>query len=56
MYGLLGSDIWRRYNNLNIWNLRVQTNQNIEKNAYKFVQVKFFAMHIKSKYFCIYLQ
>ncbi len=24
MYGLLGSDIWPRYNYLKIWNLRVQ--------------------------------
>ncbi len=38
MYGLLGSDnIWTRYNYLNIWNLRVQKNQNIEKIAFKVV-------------------
>ncbi len=47
MYGLLGSDnIWPRYNYLKIWNLRVQKNQNIEKIAFKVVQIKFFAMHI----------
>ncbi len=51
MHGLLGPDnIWPRYNYLNIWNLRVQKNQNIEKITFKFVQMKFLAMHItKSK-------
>ncbi len=47
MYGLLGYDnIWPRYNYLKIWNLRVQKNRNIEKIAFKFVQMKFLAMHI----------
>ncbi len=46
MYGLLGSDyIWPR-DNLNIWNLRAQKNQNIEKIAFKGVQMKFLAIHI----------
>ncbi len=54
--GLLGSDnIWPRYNYLKIWNLRVQKNLNIEKIAYKVVQIKFLAMHITNqKYFSIY--
>ncbi len=44
MYGLLEYDyIWLRYN-LNIWNMRVQKNVNIEKIAFKVVQMKFFAM------------
>ncbi len=47
MYGLLGSDnIWLRYNYLKIWNLKVQKNLNLEKIAFKVVQIKFFAMHI----------
>ncbi len=48
MYGLLESDnIWTRYNYLKIWNLSVQKkNRNIEKIAFKFVQMKFLAMHI----------
>jgi len=47
MYGLLGYDnIWPRYNYLKIWNLRVQKNLNIEKIAFKVVQIKFLAMHI----------
>ncbi len=47
MYGLLGYDnIWPRYNYLKIWNLRVPKNQNIEKIAFKVVQMKFLAMHI----------
>ncbi len=50
MYGLLGSDkIWPRYNYLKIWNLRVQNNQNIEKIAFKVVQMKFLAMHITNQ-------
>ncbi len=45
MYGLLGKDnIWPRYNYLNIWNLRVQKNLNIQKIAFKVVQIKFLAM------------
>ncbi len=40
MYGLLGLDnIWQRYNYMNIWNLRVQINQNTEKIALKVVQI-----------------
>ncbi len=47
MYGLLGSDIWPRYNYLKIWNLRVQNKKrNIEKITFKVVQIKFLAMHI----------
>ncbi len=47
MYGLLWYDnIWLRYNYLKIWNLRVQTNLNIKKTAFKVVQIKFLAMHI----------
>ncbi len=50
MYGLLGQDnIWPRYNYLKIWNLRVQKNLNIEKIAFKVVQMKFLAMHITNK-------
>ncbi len=50
MYGLLGSDnIWQRYNYLKIWNMRVQTNLNIEKITFKVVQIKFLAMHITNK-------
>ncbi len=50
MYGLLGYDnIWPRYNYLNICNMRVQKNLNIEKIAFKFVQIKFLAMHITSQ-------
>ncbi len=46
MYGLLGSDnIWPRYNS-KIWNLRAQKNLNIEKIAFKVVQIKFLAIHI----------
>ncbi len=54
MYGLLGSDnIWPRCNYLKIWNLRVQKNRN-KKNAFKVVQMKFLAMHIKMKFWYIY--
>ncbi len=43
MYGLLGSgNIWMRYNDLNI----ESEGLNIEKIAFKFVQIKFLAMHI----------
>ncbi len=34
---------------LKIWNLRVQKNQNIEKIAFKVVQIKFLAMHITNQ-------
>ncbi len=50
MYGLLWWDnIWLRYNYLKIWNLRVQKNLNIEKIAFKVVQIKFLAMHITNQ-------
>ncbi len=50
MYGLLGYDnIWPRFNYLKIWNLRVQKNLNIEKIAFKVVQMKFLAMHITNQ-------
>ncbi len=46
---LLGSDnIWLRYNYLKI-NLRVRKNLNIEKIAFKVVQMKFLAMHITNQ-------
>lgn len=34
---------------MNIWNLRVQTNQNIEKIAFKFVRIKSLVMHITNQ-------
>ncbi len=34
------------YTSSEIWNLRVQKNLNIEKIAFKVVQMKFLAMHI----------
>ncbi len=34
---------------MKIWNLRVQINQNIEKIAFKVVQIKFLAMHIANQ-------
>ncbi len=34
---------------LNIWNLRMQKNLNIEKIIFKFVQMKFLAMHITNQ-------
>ncbi len=50
MHGLLGSDnIWSRYNYLNIGNLRVQINLNIDKIAFKVVQILFLAMHITNQ-------
>ncbi len=50
MYGLLWyGNIWRRYNYLKIWNLRVQKNLNIEKITFKVVQMKFLAMHITNQ-------
>ncbi len=53
MYGLLGSDnIWQRYNYLKIWNLRVQKNLNIEKLAFKIVQMKCLAMLITKQKLC----
>ncbi len=56
MYVLLGYDnICPRYNYLNIWNLRVQKNQNIEKIAFKIVQIKFLAMHITKQKLRFYI-
>ncbi len=53
---LLGYDyIWLRYNYLKIWNLRVQQNQNIEKIAFKVVQIKFLEMHITNQKFSFYI-
>ncbi len=53
MYGLVWSDnIWLRCNYLKIWNLRVQKNLNIEKITFKFVQIKFLAMHITKQKIC----
>ncbi len=55
MYGLLGWDnIWPRYvtTNVNVnllENLRVQKKLNIEKIAFKVVQMKIFAMHIANQ-------
>ncbi len=34
---------------MKIWNLRVQKNLNIEKIAFKVVQMKFLAMHITNQ-------
>ncbi len=57
MYGLLGYDnIWPRCNYLKIWNLRVQKNLNIEKIAFKVIQMKSLAMHITNHRIKIYLQ
>ncbi len=49
--------IWLRYNYLKICNLRVQKNLNIEKIAFKVVQMKFLAIHITNQNeVLIYLQ
>ncbi len=45
---------WSRYNYLRIWNLRVQKNPNIEKIAFKVVQMKFLAIHITNQSFDIF--
>ncbi len=42
-------NIWPRYNYLRIWNLRVQKNLNIEKIAFKVVQMMFLAVHITNQ-------
>ncbi len=56
MYGLLWSDnIWLKYNYLKSWNLRVQKHLNIEKIAFKDVQIKFLAMHITNQKLCFYI-
>ncbi len=45
---MLGKEnIWPRYNYLKIWTQRVQ--KNIEKIAFKVVQMKFLAMHITNQ-------
>ncbi len=50
MYGMLDRTIFGpRYNYLNICNLRVQKNLNIEKIAFKVVQMKSLAMHITNQ-------
>ncbi len=50
MYDLFEYDtICPKYNYLNIWNLSVQINLNIEKIAFKVVQMKFLAMHITNR-------
>ncbi len=38
-----------QYNYLKIWNPRVQKIPNIEKIAFKIVQMKFLAMHITNR-------
>ncbi len=56
MHGLLGSDnIWRRYDYLKIWNMRVQKHLNTEKIIFKVVQMKL-AMHLTNLKlsFCIF--
>ncbi len=49
----LSIDVWfvriGQYNYLKIWNLRVPKNLNIEKIAFKTVQIKSLAMHITQK-------
>ncbi len=57
MHGLLGYDnIWPRYNYLKICNLRVQKNKNIEKIAFKVVQMKFLCILLIKNEVLIYLQ
>ncbi len=55
MYGLLDDKIWPRSNYLKIWNLRVQKNLNTKKIAFKFVQIKFLAMHITNQKLSFYI-
>ncbi len=45
----IGQYLSERYNYLNIWNLRVHKKLNIEKIAFKVVQMKFLAMHITNQ-------
>ncbi len=40
---------------LKIWNLRVPKNRNIEKIAFKVVQIKFLAMHITNQKLSFYI-
>ncbi len=52
MRGLLGSDhAWLRWNYLKIWGCKKKKtlNHNVEKIAFKVVQMKFIAMHITYK-------
>ncbi len=50
MYSLLGYDnICPRYNYLKIWIWGCKKNLNIEKIAFKVVQMKFLAMHITNQ-------
>ncbi len=49
MYGCYDRTILLRYNYLKICILRVHTNLNVEKIAYKVVQIKFLAMHITNQ-------
>ncbi len=48
-------NIWPRYNYLKILNLRMQRNKNIEKIAFKAVQIKFLAMHITKQKLRFYI-
>ncbi len=49
MYGLDNRTIFERDTTLKIWILRVQKNLNIEKIAFKVVQMKLLAIHITNK-------
>ncbi len=40
---------WTILGNIEIWNLKKQTNLNIEKIIFKVVQMKFLAMHINNQ-------
>ncbi len=42
-------------NYFKIWNLRMQKNHNIEKIAFKAVQMKFLAMHITNQKWSFYI-
>ncbi len=53
MYDL--DNIWLRHNYLKIWSLRVPKIQNIEKIAFKLVQMKFLAMHITNQRLLFYI-
>ncbi len=56
MFGLLGLDNIRlRYNNLNIWNLRVQKKSTYWENHFKVVQMKYLAMHITNQTLRFYI-